>query len=81
MNELLNRLYEAGTIGSDMSPGDELALEAHSYISRLLNDPDFYKSQRQGICEHKNTTLRKEGFFVGTVICHDCGYERDWGAY
>lgn len=34
-------------------------------------------------CEHKNSYVRREGMTgtIGTVICPDCGYEREWNAY
>ena len=34
-------------------------------------------------CEHKNSFVRHEGItgMLGTVICLDCGYEREWNAY
>lgn len=36
-----------------------------------------------GPCQHKNTRLVKEGMtgMLGTVICTDCGHEREWNAY
>jgi len=37
----------------------------------------------QDKCEHKNTYVRQEGMTgtLGTVVCLDCKYERDWDAY
>lgn len=32
-------------------------------------------------CTHENETFHRYGQFMGTVVCNDCGRERDWGAY
>jgi hypothetical protein len=34
-------------------------------------------------CEHRNAYVRREGMtsIIGTVICPDCGHEREWNAY
>lgn len=34
-------------------------------------------------CKHKNTVLIRKGItgMLGTVICKDCGYEREYNAY
>jgi len=31
-------------------------------------------------CDHANSSVEREGM-IGVVRCHDCEYERDWGAY
>lgn len=38
---------------------------------------------KQTSCRHTNTRLIREGMtgMLGTVICLDCGYEREWSAY
>lgn len=45
---------------------------------------DFIEYQITKIpCKHKATQVRREGMSgtLGTVVCLDCGYERDWDAY
>ena len=45
--------------------------------------PEELKAELRKKCEHKRTTTRRDGilYLWGTVICLDCGYERDWNAY
>lgn len=33
------------------------------------------------LCKHENSYVTRQGMMVGEVICPDCGYTRDWGAY
>lgn len=38
---------------------------------------------KETTCEHQYTIVIPEGSqgMLGTVICLDCGYTREWGAY
>jgi hypothetical protein len=48
-----------------------------------LDISDISDSCLKKECKHEKSYVRREGItsMLGTVICPDCGYERDWDAY
>ena len=53
--------------------------------TKQKDEPTFEELQKElrKKCPHKNEVLIREGMtgMLGTVVCKDCGQERDWDAY
>jgi hypothetical protein len=76
-----------GTIKGPNCPGCmerpcrcESAVEAPTLATAT---PAELRAALRAKCKHSNTFVRREGMtgMLGTVICRDCGYEREWNAY
>jgi hypothetical protein len=50
-------------------------------IDEIFNGSKVEHEVKKLKCDHENCHVRLDGLTIGTVICSDCGYEREWDAY
>jgi hypothetical protein len=58
-----------------------LATVTMEEIDEIFNNSKVEHEVKKLECEHENCNVRLDGLTIGTVICSDCGYEREWDAY
>lgn len=54
----------------DLDTHDPVIQECRDRLRKLV----------QAVCDHRHSYVERRGM-IGEVICPDCGYTRDWGAY